>query len=103
MNEHRPVIIGIAVAALAFVMSSQADVSRHQPLPSDATVLAENAETDQAQENDNESAKMGKEEGTHTGENQGETSDSDTKKVDQPDRQDSTNGGGSNTNNSSQQ
>jgi hypothetical protein len=34
----------------------------------------------------NESAKMGKEEGTHTGTNQGAKPENDTKKVDQPER-----------------
>jgi hypothetical protein len=40
-----------------------------------------------------DSAEMGKEEGTHTGPNQGATPESDTEKVDQPARRNPTTGG----------
>ena len=39
-----------------------------------------------------DSAKMGKEEGTHSGENQGATPESDTSKIDQPARRNPTTG-----------
>ena len=39
-----------------------------------------------AKKNTEGSAKMGKEEGTHTGPNQGATPESDTSKIDQPER-----------------
>jgi hypothetical protein len=56
-------------------------------------VQADPAATDaDTKSNTEESAKMGKEAGTHSGENQGATPESDTSKIDQPARANPTTG-----------
>jgi hypothetical protein len=63
------------------------------PLPHDFTVVAANETqgTDQVQsdESADKSAKMGKESGTHSGD-EGAAPENDTKKIDQPPRQNPT-------------
>jgi hypothetical protein len=78
------VIIGVAVAALIFGITSRPDMpaDRGAPLPPHSIVLAANdPEVGQPEESADESAKMGKEEGTHEGETAGETPESDTAKM----------------------
>ncbi len=55
-------------------------------------VQADPATDAETKSNAEESAKMGKEEGTHSGENQGVTTESDTSKIDQPARANPTTG-----------
>jgi hypothetical protein len=85
MTQGREVIIGVAVAALIFGITSRPDMpaDRGAPLPPHSIVLAANdPEVGQPEESADESAKMGKEEGTHEGETAGETPESDTAKMD---------------------
>jgi hypothetical protein len=59
----------------------------------DETGTVDNTENSGNTENSAEdSAKMGKEEGTHTGPNQGATPEDDTQKVEQPERRNPTTG-----------
>jgi hypothetical protein len=65
-----------------------------EPLATSDILLAQaDSATDaDTKSNAEESAKMGKEEGTHSGENQGVTPESDTSKIDQPARANPTTG-----------
>ena len=72
--------------ALALTLSTHSVLLQHHPENGDApgaysdiTIAANEGKAE-------ESAKMGKEEGTHSGTNQGATSESNSAKVDQPDR-----------------
>jgi hypothetical protein len=81
-------MVSAAVASLTFGLAwpdPQLSGGR-APFPQDFVVLAadEPSQTQaQAEENADESAKMGKEAGTHT-DNQAATPQSDSKKIDQP-------------------
>jgi hypothetical protein len=79
------------VIALTAGIASRADMSTEKglSLPSGAIIVAANdAELAQGQpeESAEDSAEMGKEEGTHEGADLGEAPESDTKKIDQPER-----------------
>jgi hypothetical protein len=64
-------------------------LSSHEPAVSlSDTLIVENETQKGAPSDENASAKMGKEEGTHTGPTQGAPPENDTKKVDQPPRKD---------------
>jgi hypothetical protein len=87
MTHLRTLLVSAAAIALTFGLQFPDPKLRGEPspLPNDGVmVLAANDEQPQAQteENADESAKMGKESGTQTG-NQ-PIPESDTKKVDQP-------------------
>jgi hypothetical protein len=72
-----------AVAALIYGLAATAVLAADEGTPGG----------DQAGQTANESAKMGKDEGTHTGPNQGATPENDTDKVEQPERRNPTTGG----------
>ncbi len=90
--------VAAIVAVTGLAASAQADVARDrflvaaddgakQPdqMPSDEMKPDDQAQPDD-QSDDIGSAKMGTEEGTHTGADQGTTPESDTSKVEQPER-----------------
>lgn len=74
-------------AMLAFAAFASADA---RALPGSGTfvIAAEDTATSSEDQSGEESAKMGKEEGTHKGDDQGAEEDSDTDKVEQPERPD---------------
>ncbi len=85
------VLLAAALLALTGIATASARVN----MSTDSLIVAENdddfkMQDDKMQSDDqngeDESAKMGKEEGTHTGTDQGTTPESDTKKVEQPER-----------------
>lgn len=79
------------VAALA--LCATASGASATPCAKGNIVLAADAsQTAGAKTDETDSAKMGKEEGTHTGANQGAKTESDTDKVDQPERRNPTTG-----------
>jgi hypothetical protein len=87
MTKSNLVLVAAAAALTFGVMGNTA--TPNSPLSkSDSLIAGEegapsNTSTD---ENAEDSAKMGKEEGTHTGTNLGATPESDTSKIDQPAR-----------------
>ena len=86
-----------AVISLTVGVTSRADLpTKHElPLPQGSIIIAAEdtaAGVGQKDETAEDSAKMGKEEGTHQGAHLGETPESDTSKVDQPARKDRTAG-----------
>lgn len=79
------------IAALALGVTAGTAVAT--PCPKENIVLAaDESQTGGAKADESDSAKMGKEEGTHTGANQGAKPESDTDKVDQPERRNPTTG-----------
>ena len=90
MTKTSTLIASAAVIALTLGVTSRADVPTKKELilPPGAIIVAADQDqpaTDQG-ENSQGSAKMGEESGTQEGADIGGTSESDTKKVDQPDR-----------------
>jgi hypothetical protein len=93
MTETRNFIASAAVIALTFgigghLLGPGEESVREQPLSTGDIMIVENDAAPNAvesEDNAEDSAKMGKEEGTQTGET-GETPESDTAKVDQPER-----------------
>ncbi len=84
------ILLACVVAGLALIpMGNGAEAASPTPSWSNGNVLMA-GDTD---ENAQDSAKMGKDEGTHTGPNQGATPENDTQKVDQPERRNPTTGG----------
>jgi hypothetical protein len=86
-----------AVLALTLGVTSRADVPAHKELfspPGNIVLAAEDSApvAGQPEENAEDSAKMGKEEGTHEGAGHGATPESDTGKIDQPARRNPTTG-----------
>ena len=70
-------------------------IEESMPLPPDSIIVAAEdsaAGAGQTEENAQDSAKMGQEEGTHQGAHLGETPENDTSKVDQPARRNPTTG-----------
>jgi hypothetical protein len=102
-------ILAAAVAALTLGIADRVEtpVETMAPLSeSDILVVTNDAAPAGAQSKDSgaptednaqDSAKMGKDEGTHTGADQGATPENDTKKVEQPDRRNPTSGGADTT------
>jgi hypothetical protein len=100
MTQAKTLLTGVAVATLSLGFSLQP----HPALfwESNIVIAAEETAPSGAQTNDDnsaaigtkeeESGKMGKEEGTHTGANQATPPESDTQKVDQPPRNNPTTG-----------
>jgi hypothetical protein len=82
MSQKRKLMLGMAAASLTFAIAGTA-------LAVDAADETKQP-TGQTEENATESAKMGKEEGTHTGDHQGVIPENDTSKIDQPDRRNPT-------------
>lgn len=82
MLQKRKWILGMAAASLSFALAGTA-------LAVDATDESKQP-TGQTEESATESAKMGKEEGTHTGDHQGVIPENDTEKIDQPERRNPT-------------
>ena len=84
-------LAAVAVAALTLGVTDKASLRDTAPLSTSDIVIAADDTTPSgatSEENADESAKMGEEEGTHAGAPSGETPEADTKKVDQPARQD---------------
>jgi hypothetical protein len=86
-----------AVIALTIGVTSRADLptERDLPLPPDSLIVAAEdsaAATGQTEESAEDSAKMGKEEGTQEGAELGDAPKTDTDKIDQPAREDKTAG-----------
>ena len=95
MLQTNTLLAGAAVVALTLGVTGQiqATPDREKPLSkSDIIVVTNDAAptAGQTEENAQESAKMGKEEGTHQGTQVGATFESDTLKVEQPQRQNPT-------------
>jgi hypothetical protein len=82
MSQSRKLILGLAAVSLSFALASTA-------LAVDAADETKQP-TGQTEESATESAKMGKEEGTHAGDHQGAIPENDTSKIDQPDRRNPT-------------
>ena len=81
-------LVLVAAAALTFCVVGNTATPNTPLSKSDSLIAGDegapsNTSTD---ENAEDSAKMGKEEGTHTGSNLGATTESDTSKIDQPAR-----------------
>ena len=88
MTEARKLMTGLA-AALALGITGAGAVA----CPMENVVLAaDESQPAGAKTDETDSAKMGKEEGTHTGDNQGAKPENDTQKVDQPERRNTTTG-----------
>ena len=91
MTRAGTVLASAAVIALTVGITSRADVPTEQELPlppGSIIVAAENGAPAGSQTE--ESAKMGKEEGTQEGPNLGATPENDTAKIDQPARRNPT-------------
>lgn len=84
-----------AVIALTVGVTSRADVpaERETPLPPESIIVAaEDSAANVGQTDENDSAKMGKDDGKKEGAELGETPETDSDKVDQPQREDKTAG-----------
>jgi hypothetical protein len=92
MSKLKPLMLGIALGGVTI------GVTAHNPTSvksGDVVIATDDASPAGTQTGgDPGSAKMGTEEGTHTGANQGNKPESDTKKIDQPPRRDPTTSGG---------
>jgi hypothetical protein len=91
-----------AVIALTIGVTSRADIPTEveTPLPPESIIVAADdsaADAGQTEETAEDSAKMGKEEGTHQGAQLGATPENDTDKIDQPERRNPTTGDDSTT------
>jgi len=91
MTQARTSMASAAVVALTFGIGGQTltPVQQEEPLSTGDIVIVTNDAAPQAGQTD-QSAKMGKEEGTHEGENLGATPENDTAKIDQPARRNPT-------------
>jgi hypothetical protein len=96
MRKTSTLIASAGVIALTLGVTSRADVptEKESTLPPGAiTIAADEPQLAADQpENSQGSAKMGEEPGTQEGADNGATAESDTKKVDQPDRRNPTTG-----------
>ena len=94
MLQTNTLLAGAAVVALTLGVTGQIQAipDREKPLAKSDIMVVTNdtAPTAGQEENSEELAKMGKEEGTHQGTEMGATSERDTQKVEQPQRQNST-------------
>ena len=95
MTEARVLIAGLVAALALGAMSGTAATAcpygdRVLAADESQAPAATTEKTDKAHESD--SAKLGQEEGTHTGGNQGAKPESDTDKIDQPERRNPTTG-----------
>jgi hypothetical protein len=95
MTQGRTFIASAAVIALIFGIGDQTPtpVPPEQPLSTGDIVIVTNDAAPQAgqtEDNAEESAKMGQEEGTHEGDSLGATPENDTAKIDQPARRNPT-------------
>ena len=91
MTKRRTMILSVAVAALSLDVAGGVTLAAEDSPTTGADSPATGAEESPTT---GESAKMGKEEGTHTGAGQGVTPEHDTSKIDQPARRNPTTGGG---------
>ena len=92
MTQGRTSIASAAVIALTFGIGGQTltPVQKEKPLSTGDILIVTNDTAPQAGQTEDradESAKMGKEEGTQEGEGLGATPENDTAKIDQPARQ----------------
>ena len=95
MTQARASMASAAVIALTFGIGGQTltPVQQEEPLSTGDIVIVTNDAAPQAgqtEDNADQSAKMGKKEGTHEGENLGATPENDTAKIDQPARRNPT-------------
>ena len=93
MTEGKILLAGLVAAVMLTAIGGTA--ASAAPSWSKGGVMIAADETQPAGAKDDkssDSAKMGKEEGTHTGANQGAKPENDTDKVDQPERRNSTTG-----------
>jgi hypothetical protein len=95
MTQARTSMASAAVVALTFGIGGQTltPVQQEEPLSTGDIVIVTNDAAPQAGQTEDtadQSAKMGKEEGTHEGENLGATPENDTAKIDQPARRNPT-------------
>jgi hypothetical protein len=97
MTQSTTWLASAAVIALTLGVTSRADVpmEKELPLPPGSIIIAANEAAGQTEDNAEESAKMGKEAGTHEGAGQGATPESDSAKMDQPARRGAATGDGS--------
>src|SRR4029453_1473903 len=89
MTKQRTMILSVAVAALSLGLAGSGAFGAEDTSTTGATSPATGAEESPTTE---ESAKMGKEEGTHTGTSQGVTPEHETAKILQPPRASPTTG-----------
>ena len=96
MTQRRTMVLSVTLAALALGVAGQTpQMATKDPLfAGDITLAADDTPTAAGSQ---ESAKMGNEEGTHTGPGQGVAPESDTSKIVQPPRQNPTTGGETST------
>jgi hypothetical protein len=97
MTHSATWLTSAAVIALALGVTSRADIpaEKADPLPLGSTIIAADdtaPAAGQTEETAEDSAKMGKESGTHEGSDLGATPESDTNKIDQPARRNPTSG-----------
>jgi hypothetical protein len=85
MTQGKILLAAFAAAVTLIPMGGVAEAASAAPSWSRGAVLIAGNEAE-------DSAKMGKEEGTHTGPNQGATPENETQKVDQPERRNPTTG-----------
>jgi hypothetical protein len=95
MTQANTLVASAAVIALTLGIGGQTPtpVQQEQPLSTgDILVVTNKAapQAGQADESAEESAKMGKDSGTHEGDNLGATPENDTAKIDQPARRNPT-------------
>ena len=99
MTRGRTSILSAAVIALTFGIGGQAvtpldseSLEEHPLSTGDIVIVTNDAapQAGQTEDDADESAKMGKEEGTHEGEDLGATPENDTAKIDQPARRNPT-------------
>jgi hypothetical protein len=90
MTKQRTMILSVVVAALSVGLAGSGAFGAEDTSTTGATSPATGAEESPTTEG---SAKMGKEEGTHTGTGQGVTPEHDTAKIVQPPRASPTTGG----------
>ena len=86
--NRRHVFIAVTVALSLGALIPNAFTNRHEPAraKSDVLIVENDAQNGAADQSGEDSAKMGKEPGTHTGSNQATQPESDTQKIDQPPR-----------------
>ena len=89
MTNRPTMMLSLAVGALALGVAGQAPQTTTKD-PGGITLAADESPTTAGSQ---ASAKMGKEEGTHTGPGQGVTPEEDTSKIVQPPRKNPTTGG----------
>jgi hypothetical protein len=106
MTHANVLIASAAVIALTLGVTGETTAPRDAPplSTSDITVAMDDTAPapGQTEENAEDSAKMGKEEGTHEGANLGATPENDTAKIDQPARRNPTTGNTGDTNGTQQ-